>query len=54
MNEVIFDADKAKQFRQAYVEAVSHDREVFVFEGAEFLTQYAQYVLVALEHKFHG
>ena len=50
---------KRDRFRVAYNEAVTNQREVFVFDGHTFLTTYAGYLLEYLgtifkEEKYNG
>lgn len=37
--------DNIEQFKSNYNNAVSEDRDVFIFEGKEVLTSYAKYVI---------
>ncbi len=36
-------------FKKAYKIALKEDKETFIFEGKEFLTNYAKYVIEYLE-----
>lgn len=49
---VTFDGDVLKRFKTAYDNAVAADSVDFVFEGNEFLTEYARYLIEYLEKKF--
>jgi hypothetical protein len=46
-----FDAAKAKRLGAAYKAALASGAEQFSFEGADFLTSYAKYVLEYLSTK---
>lgn len=46
---VTFTAAKLQAFKVAYREAVHAGMESFVFQGREYLTRYAKYVIEHLE-----
>jgi hypothetical protein len=46
---VTFNRAKREQLRQAYENAVSKQLESFTFDGREYLTAYAKYVLQYLD-----
>jgi hypothetical protein len=52
MITVTFTANKLKAFKKAYKKA--KPKEVFVFEGNEYLKEYAGYLIQYLEPKFKG
>jgi hypothetical protein len=43
--KINFDLKKAKRLKRAYEEAVEVGAESFIFEGDEYLTSYAKYLL---------
>lgn len=47
--QVEFTAESFKRFKARYDEAVKKSEESFVFEGNEFLTAYAKYVIEYIE-----
>jgi hypothetical protein len=49
---VEFDREKTERLREAYIAAVESDAEQFTFDGHEFLTRYAKYMLEFLDAKF--
>jgi hypothetical protein len=51
---VEFDQPKLKLFKAAYAKAVEAKQDSFWFEGHEFLTSYAKYVIEYLEGLFKG
>lgn len=51
---VEFTPAKRDALRAAHTRAVSKGRESFVFEGREYLTEYAKYVLEYLDSQFRG
>lgn len=52
MDKIVFDKEKAKQFRKIYNRAFLLNKQKFSFEGHMFLTSYAKYVLQYVESKF--
>jgi len=46
---VTFDRKKVEALRQEYRSAVFEDRDTLIFEGNEFNTEYAKYVLEFLD-----
>lgn len=46
-----FDQEKVERFRTAYDKAQDDSQETFVFEGADFFTGYAKYVLEYLDSR---
>lgn len=51
-NMVEFNAESFKKFRARYNTAIEKSENSFVFEGNEYLTSYAKYVIEYLEPKF--
>ena len=47
-----FDLSKLKQLKKAYTEAVKDEKEVFTFEGDEWVVGYAKYAIIYLEDRF--
>jgi hypothetical protein len=45
--------DKLKRFKKVYSKAVAENEESFFFEGNEFVTGYAKYLIEYLSPKFH-
>lgn len=50
--QVEFDADKYHGLRRAYATAVDDNQDRFLFEGNEYATSYAKYLLEYLTTKF--
>ena len=50
--QVEFNAESFKKFRARYNEAIEKKEIQFTFEGNEYLTSYAKYVIEYLEPKF--
>jgi len=50
--QVEFNAENFKAFRKRYNEAIRDSENSFMFEGNEYLTSYAKYVIEYLEPKF--
>jgi basic membrane lipoprotein Med (substrate-binding protein (PBP1-ABC) superfamily) len=50
--KVSFTPEKLKKFRTAYKNAVDSKKDVFVFEGNGFVTEYAKYMIQYLDTKF--
>jgi len=51
MNTISFDKHKLKLFIECYEKSVAQNKEVFVFDGNEFLQKYAKYLILHLKHK---
>ena len=51
-NTISFNQESFKNFKSEYNSAVENKLEMFVFEGNEFLTSYAKYVVEYLKSKF--
>lgn len=49
-----FDEDRMGRLRKAYNKALVEKKDVFIFEGHEFVTKYAKYVLEYLNTAFPG
>lgn len=43
-NTVTFDAEKAEQFRDLYIDALKSGKDSFTYEGNAVLTDYAKYI----------
>lgn len=52
-DEVVFDATKLAKFKRAYKYAVDEGFDKFTFEGKDYLTKYAAYLIAFLETKIH-
>jgi len=52
MTIVNFNREKLGQFKKIYLAAVEDKKETFIFDGEEYLTGYAKYVVEYLEMKF--
>lgn len=56
-NRVYFDYDKYKALKEAYMKAVQEKQLSFVFNGREYITLYAKYVveylrvILEIDHK---
>jgi hypothetical protein len=50
--EVVFTPEKLKRFKEAYQIAADKCVDIFVFDGNEYLTSYAKYLVEYLENKF--
>jgi hypothetical protein len=51
-NTVSFTPESFKKFKLKYKSAVENNQEMFVFEGNDFLTSYAKYVIEYIKTKF--
>lgn len=49
-----FDEDRMGRLQKAYDKALVEKKDVFIFEGHEFVTKYAKYVLEYLNTAFPG
>lgn len=49
MKTLTFDKAKREKLRKAYLQARKDSKESFTFQGSEFLTDYAKYVLEYLD-----
>lgn len=47
-----FDRDKLRQLKTHYNKAVKANKESFIFNGDEYLTAYAKYVIEYLSSQF--
>lgn len=54
MDEIEFDRTKYNRLQKAYERAVVQGLDVFTFEGKEFVTSYAKYLLEYLKNHFDG
>lgn len=52
MATINFTKEKFDEFKKVYQQAVKDKQEVFIFEGNEFLPDYAKYLIQYLETKF--
>lgn len=50
--QIEFTPEKAEQLRKAYNKAVEEKKDSFVFQGDEFVTSYAKYLLEYLDMQF--
>jgi hypothetical protein len=51
-NTISFNKESFKNFKTEYNSAVKNNHEMFVFDGNDFLTSYAKYVIEYLKTKF--
>lgn len=51
-NMVSFDPKKLLRLKKAFVKAVDDGAESFTFDGREWLTMYAKYVIEYLDREF--
>ena len=51
-NTISFTPESFKNFKSDYNSAVENNQEMFVFDGNDFLTSYAKYVIEYLKTKF--
>lgn len=52
MKMINFDRQKLKELKNLYNKAVKDNKESFTYNGDEYLTSYAKYVIEYLETKF--
>lgn len=52
MKMINFDFNKLKDLKRHYKKAVEDNKESFIFNGDEYLTSYAKYVIEYLESRF--
>lgn len=52
VKQVEFNKEQYKALEKRYIEALKNKEEQFVFEGNEYLTSYAKYLLQYLETMF--
>ena len=52
MKMINFDRDKLKELKNLYNNAVKNKKQSFKYNGDEYLTIYAKYVIEYLESKF--
>ena len=52
--QIVFTAEKVKALRRAYVHAVDTNQKQFTFEGNEYVTGYAKYLLEYLKTQLPG
>jgi len=51
MTTINFDSEKIKRLEKAYAKAVKNSMESFIFEGNEYYTDYAKYMLEYLHSR---
>jgi hypothetical protein len=51
---ISFNHPTYQRFKKVYQSAVKNNIEIFVFDGHEFLTAYAKYVMEYLKPKFEN
>jgi len=54
MSTITFDRPTYQRLKAEYQKSVKNQKEIFVFDGCEFLTDYAKYVLEYLKPKFEN
>lgn len=52
MEQITYTLRSAKALKEAYKDAVKYQKDSFVFEGREYVRDYAKYLLQFLETKF--
>lgn len=52
MKMINFDRNKLKDLKRHYKKALEAKKETFIFNGDEYLTSYAKYVIEYLESQF--
>jgi hypothetical protein len=52
--DVTFDRDRLVRLRRAYEKAKMSNKEVFTFEGKDYLIDYAKYLIEYLAHVIEG
>lgn len=52
MKHIEFDKEKLKRLKHVYEKAIELQQDSFWFEGNEYLTSYAKYLIEYLETKF--
>jgi len=52
IHQVEWDRPKLDRLKNAYANAVTDEQEQFEFEGLEFVTGYAKYLIMYLEAEF--
>jgi hypothetical protein len=52
MTTVNFDYAMLQRFKRAFKKATKESKEVFIFEGNEFVIGYAKYLIEYLEEQF--
>ncbi len=50
MVNILFTIKKKEALRKAYEEAVAQGQDSFTFEGTQYLTEYAKYLLEHLDN----
>lgn len=51
-NTISFNKESFQNFKNQYETSVKNNEEMFVFDGNDFLTSYAKYVIEYLRPKF--
>jgi hypothetical protein len=49
---MVFTKQVYQEFKMAYVKALNDNKDQFSFQGHDFLTSYAKYLLMYLKPKF--
>jgi hypothetical protein len=52
MPEIRFDRPMLNRLKKAYDKATSKSKDMFTFEGNDYVTNYAKYLIEYLEEKF--
>jgi hypothetical protein len=52
MKTILWTKHKLKEIKKAYAKALELKQESFFFEGNEFVTEYAKYLIEYLEPQF--
>ena len=52
MTDIMFDRPMLNRLKKAYDRATSESKDMFTFEGNDYVTNYAKYLIEYLEEKF--
>ena len=54
MNTINFNQATYQKFKKEYQNAVNSKKQIFIFDGIEFLTDYAKYVIEYIKPTFEN
>jgi hypothetical protein len=54
MNTITFNQPTYQRFKSEYQNAVNSKKQIFIFDGIEFLTDYAKYMIEYLKATFEN
>jgi len=52
MPDIMFDPPMLNRLKKAYDKATSESKDMFAFEGNDYITNYAKYLIEYLEERF--